>query len=358
MKKEQNKKTNIFLVIFLWILAVIAVLAVCAFSVTGFILSPVSGEENVIIEKVKVSEGSTMRKVSNELYEKGLIKSSGALYFAARFSIFNSKGENFSLKSGVYTVKSSMSLKEIYNLLQSGEQEYISVSIPEGLTMKKIARLLEENSVCSAEDFLEACCSMELLNEYSVPAENLEGFLFPDTYFFTPNMEGEAVVRLLCNTFFKRLESLDLDLSAFTAKELYEKVTLASIVEREYRVESEAPLIASVFTNRINQGIGLYSCATIEYIITEIQGRPHPDRITYDDLKINSPYNTYKWAGLTPGPISNPGLIALKAAFFPANTNYYFFVLTDPAKGSHTFSTNFDQHKAAENLNYVSKKAY
>lgn len=106
--------------------------------------------------------------------------------------------------------------------------------------------------------------------------------------------------------------------------ELHEFVTLASVVEREYRVKSEAPLISSVFTNRLKHGIGLYSCATIEYILTEIQGKPHPDRITYDDLKIDSPYNTYKWAGLPAGPISNPGLVAFSAALNPAKTDYYF----------------------------------
>ena len=127
-------------------------------------------------------------------------------------------------------------------------------------------------------------------------------------------------------------------------EEFRDTIILASIVEHEYRIDEEAPLIASVFRNRIRKGIGLYSCATIEYIITEIEGKPHPDIITYKDLKINSPYNTYKWAALPPGPISNPGMVALKAASDTPATNYYYFRLIDPDTGRHAFTENFNEH--------------
>ncbi len=110
-------------------------------------------------------------------------------------------------------------------------------------------------------------------------------------------------------------------------------MTLASIVEREYRVEEEAPLIASVFINRLRLGIGLESCATLAYIITEIQHQPHPEYITLEDKGIDSPYNTYKWAGLPPGPIANPGRVALDAAFHPARTDYPVFRAAGPRGG-------------------------
>ena len=129
---------------------------------------------------------------------------------------------------------------------------------------------------------------------------------------------------------------------------------LASIVEREYRVEEEAPLIASVFTNRLRLGIGLESCATLAYIITEIQHKPHPEYITLEDKGIDSPYNTYKWAGLPPGPIANPGRVALDAAFHPARTDYLYFVLRDPEEGKHYFSRDLDAHNKAKNL-YLKK---
>ncbi len=133
-------------------------------------------------------------------------------------------------------------------------------------------------------------------------------------------------------------------------QELYQTVTLASIVEREYRVEEEAPLIASVFSNRLRHNIGLYSCATIVYILTEIEGRPHPDRILLEDTKIDSPYNTYKWAGLPPGPISNPGLVALRASSETPKTDYYFFQIVDAAAGRHVFTTNFEEHIQSHSL--------
>lgn len=350
LKKTKN---HTFIKIISWFFAIIAVLIVLGISVFSYLTAPVSKEENAVSEKIRIPDGTSIPSVAQELKDKKLIKSSNALYFAARFNLFD-RNSNFVLKSGVYTIKNSMSLKEIYNLLQSGEQEYIAVAIPEGLTITKIANLLEENDVCSKYDFINACHNQNLLQEYNLNAESFEGYLFPDTYFFTPNMEAREILNLMIRNFYEKLSEIP-NSSNLTADELYQKIILASIIEREYRIPEEAVLISSVFTNRMKYNIGLYSCATIEYIITEIQGRPHPKRITYDDLKINSPYNTYKYAGLPPSPISNPGKISLNAAINPAKTSYYYFVLSDPKTGRHTFSDSFDEHIAAENLNYVSK---
>lgn len=340
-------------VFFTWILAALSILFVAAFGMWAYIAKPVDSEGNSRFEKISVPSGASVRKISLLLKEKGLVKSADAFYYAARFNVFD-RTKPFSLKSGSYTLSTSMGMKEIYQILQSGASEYISVVVPEGLTMSKIARIFEDKNICSAEDFLFFCKDSELLEKYKIPAQNFEGYLFPDTYFFIAQMEAKDVVEIMADNFFSKSAEIS-GVKDLSPSELHELVTLASVVEREYRVKSEAPLISSVFTNRLKHGIGLYSCATIEYILTEIQGKPHPDRITYDDLKIDSPYNTYKWAGLPAGPISNPGLVALSAALNPAKTDYYFFVLTDPATGRHTFSKNFDQHKAAENTNYYSK---
>jgi UPF0755 protein len=167
-------------------------------------------------------------------------------------------------------------------------------------------------------------------------------------------MKGSEVIKVMVKNFFKQIENIpNIDKENF--ENLNKIVTLASIVEREYRIASEAKLIASVFSNRLRHNIGLYSCATIEYIITEIEGRPHPDVITYKDLSIDSPYNTYKWAGLPPGPISNPGKTALDAAANPAKTKYYFFRLVDNATGKHVFTENFSTH-VNEGYIYNTKK--
>lgn len=353
--KNSPQKSNLFIKIIVWIFAILAVAVCIAISGWCSAIKPVTSVENEYKVKISVPSGSTVKKVAEELESQKVIRSSKALYLAARYRLFEHE-KPFTLKSGVYTVKSSMSLSEVYSLLQSGAQEYITVSIPEGLTMKKIGALLEEKGVCSKSDFLMSCNSKELLSEYNISAENFEGYLFPDTYFFTPKMSGDDVVRKLVDNFKNKISKIE-SLTSYSSKQLHDVVILASIVEREYRVDSEAPLIASVFTNRINQNIGLYSCATIEYVITEIEDKSHPERITYDDLKIDSPYNTYKWAGLPPGPISNPGLVALNAAATPAKTNYFYFVLTDKQNGTHTFSKDFNTHKAAENGYYTKQAA-
>ncbi len=341
-------------------LVVFVVLALVLVSVTSFlswmyISSPVSSGENETVEKIEVPQGMSTKDVAHILKEKKLVRSEDAFYISVRFSIFD-PSDPFVLKSGTYTLKNTMSLEEIYNALQEGCQEYTKVSIPEGLTMTKTARLLEQKKVCSCDEFIKACRDQALLEKHKIPAESFEGYLFPDTYFFMPGMKAEDVLERLLDNFHEKIAGIP-DLASLDGEKLHDAVKLASIVEREYRAREEAPLIASVFVNRIRNNIGLYSCATIEYIITEIQGKPHPERITYKDLELDSPYNTYKWAGLPYGPISNPGLVALEAVAAPPETDYFFFVLTDRKKGTHTFSKNFDQHKAADNAaNYKSKR--
>jgi UPF0755 protein len=129
-----------------------------------------------------------------------------------------------------------------------------------------------------------------------------------------------------------------------SGSELNRRIIIASIVEREYRVDEEAPLMAGVFYNRLDIGMALQSCATVEYIITEIQGRPHPDVLYTRDIEIRDPYNTYIRPGLPPGPISAPGAVALAAAFQPASSNYLYFRLIDPEAGRHYFSQTLDDH--------------
>ncbi len=352
--KKRNKRTSIFLAILFWFLALCSVLCVFMVFAWNYLCAPLSADKPDVSCKIRVVQGTSVREVCSVLEENGLIKSADFFYYIIRFNLFR-EDNDFCLKTGVYSLNNSMSLQDIYIKLQSGEQEYISVSIPEGLTITKIANILQSKNICSAKDFIAVCSSQELMEAYSISADNVEGYLFPDTYFLTPEMNAENVARELIDNFFRKISGIE-NLKDLNPEKLKHYVILASIIEREYRVASEAPLISSVFTNRLNNNIGLYSCATIEYIITELQGKPHPDRITYDNLKIDSPYNTYKWSGLPPGPISNPGLVALEAACNPAKTKYFYFVLTDPINGAHTFSETFDQHKAAGDVSNFVKK--
>lgn len=301
-------------------------------------------ESEPILEYIlKIPSGTSVKEIATELYNAKIIRNEKIFYLKARL-------EKLSMKAGRYTVNATMNMAQIFSLLQTGQQEHISVSIPEGLTISQIASLLQKSDVIlNSEDFINRCKAEENLSKYNIPARSLEGYLFPDTYFFTPSMDADLVIERLVENFFNRIKNLGID--STNAQKLHETVILASIVEREYRREEEAPLIASVFTNRLKHHIGLESCATIVYILTEIEGRPHPDRITYEDLKIDSDYNTYKWAGLPAGPISNPGAVALLSAANPAKTNYYYFRVKDEQAGSHYFSSSLEEHaQAGRNL--------
>lgn len=328
-------KKNI-LIILITIFAVILIGGISTVLVFNHLSSPVNPDFEGKDYFLKIVQGASVISVAEDLEEKGIIHNKYVMYLLAR--------KNGTLiKSGRYQVNPAMSCKEILEYLESGKQENVVVAIPEGLTLSKIANILEKNEVTKADAFIAACSNPEILEYYDIPGDNLEGYLFPDTYHFDYEMNPKSVISIFMDNFYSKIYTIQ-ELVNISSEELHEKLILASIVEREYRVASEAPLIASVFVNRLKRNIGLYSCATIEYIITEIEKKPHPDIITYDDLKIDSPYNTYKWAGLPPGPISNPGLVALSAAANPPKTQYYFFRLVDEKKGTHVFTKDFESH--------------
>ncbi|MBQ9539428.1 MAG: endolytic transglycosylase MltG [Treponema sp.] len=344
-----KKKRHPFLVFLLVLLVLVLLAGLAGVFALRYALSPVSKDkESATACELHVPNGMTVMEVAAKLEDEGIIRSRYFLYAAARYRIFN-REKPFSLKSGAYKLDSSMNLEDIYDLLQTGSPENIKVSVPEGLTITKTAAIVSAAGLCSEQDFIDACHSQEIIGGYGIASSSLEGYLFPDTYFFTDGMEVRDIIGKFVDNFYEKIGDIPA-LSSLSPEKLNERVVLASIVEREYQLADEAPLIASVFQNRIDGNIGLYSCATIEYILTEIEGKPHPERITYEDLKIDSPYNTYRWAALPPTPISNPGVVALRAAADPPKTDYYYFVLTDPSRGSHTFSRDFKGHIKAENL--------
>ena len=344
-------KRKVFLIILFLLISIFT----AGFIYLRYQISPweIKTEETVRFE---VAKGTSTYKIAQDLQNAKLIRNAKFFYYFVRYPkllniVFRNEQipQQIVLKSGIYHLNYGSNYAQLVNALSSGQQEYIKVAIPEGKTISQIGQILEDNNICSKDDFKAVCYSQSILQKYNITGESAEGFLFPETYFFIAGMTAQEAAEIMIDTFFEKIKSIE-GLSEKSPQELYDIVILASIVEREYRVEDEAPLIASVFTNRLKHNIGLYSCATIVYIITEIEGRPHPDRILLEDTKIDSPYNTYKWAGLTPGPISNPGLVALSAAANPPKTNYYFFQVADSQEGRHVFTTTFDEHKASHNL--------
>jgi len=286
-----------------------------------------------------IAPGEPLTLTSQRLADEHLVRN--PLVFRWLYQVWQGDG---TFPSGTFSVPGGMTARDAAVFFRHAQPLQVKVTIPEGWTATKIARLLEEKQIVSASDFMAVVLHPEVLGPLGQGLGSLEGRLFPDTYLFPLATPAVDVARALAQTFKDRTS---LWVSRFSAQEWDRRIVLASIVEREYRAPEEAPLIASVFANRLEKGIALGSCATIEYILTEILGRPHPKRIFFVHTEIPSPYNTYLNKGLPPGPIANPGMTALRAAFEPAATDYLYFVVADAAKGTHTFSSNYSQHEKA-----------
>lgn len=310
-------------------------LAAGSFSV---IFLPASFAEKPAEKLFTIKRGASVRAIAADLKKAGLVRSEYIAYLY--FRLFNK-----SIKAGTYKLSPAWSIYMLCGYLQEGKQELIKVTVPEGLTLSKTAAILEDRKVIAADDFLAAAKNIALLQSYGITGTSAEGFLFPDTYFFSYGETAERVVTAMLDNFFHKAA----DIPHFPADPArrYEAVILASIIEREYRVPEEAVKIAGVFSNRLHIGMGLQSCATVEYILTEVQHKPHPERLLNRDLEIDHPYNTYKWRGLPPGPISNPGMTALYAACNPEKNSYLYFRLENAEAGTHVFTKNLTEHTKA-----------
>jgi UPF0755 protein len=315
---------------------------------------PLAGDTTLKIDSdgtlyLEVRSGETALSVGNRLEEAGIIRNR---YFWQIFSRYKKEY----IKAGSYRIELPISLLALHSLLVEGNQILIKVTIPEGVTLKKTARLMEEAGICSADSFIDAASAQSLLSYYHIPNKTFEGYLYPDTYLFPLSYPAEKVVTQMVNTFYSRIAEIAPEDLNISPAELNNRVILASIIEREYRIDQEAAIMAGVFYNRLEIGMALQSCATVEYVITEIQGRPHPEVLYNRDIEIRDPYNTYIRPGLPPGPISAPGRAALDAAFHPMASDFFYFRLTDAEAGRHYFSKTLDDHIKAGAL-YVKGSA-
>jgi UPF0755 protein len=298
------------------------------------------GRGTVIFE---IGEGESAYAVGRRLEQAGLIRT------RYLWNILSRVNSEF-VKAGTYRLEYPASQTEIRSALIAGKQIMLRVTIPEGVTLKKAAHILGEAGICLPESFTAAASDIEILKEYRISGNTMEGYLYPETYFFPASYPADKVVRTMADTFFDRVYEIEPKAADLTADELNKIIIIASIVEREYRVPDEAALMAGVFYNRIRINMSLQSCATVEYIITDILGKPHPQVLYNSDIEIQNPYNTYVIPGLPPGPISLPGRTALNAAFHPAESNYLYFRLIDEAAGRHYFSRSLDDHIRAGRL--------
>jgi UPF0755 protein len=308
---------------------------------SGVTLDSEPGGEGTLL--FEVGDGESAYSVGRRLERAGLIRTR---YFWNILSRVNSEY----VKAGTYRLSYPASQTEIRSALVAGNPVMLRVTITVGVTLKKAAHILGEAGICLPESFLSAAMDSAILEEYQISGDSMEGYLYPETYFFPASYPADRVVRTMADTFFDRVYEIEPRAANLTAGELNQIIIIASIVEREYRVPDEAALMAGVFYNRTRINMALQSCATVEYIITDILGKPHPHVLYNSDIEIQNPYNTYIIPGLPPGPISLPGKTALNAAFHPAESNYLYFRLIDEAAGRHYFSRTLDDHIKAGQL--------
>ena len=337
--KKLLKRISAITAFFIGAAIIIAIAAVTAFA--HFNNPPYMPDITAV--QFEVHSGESARSVGRRLEEEGLIRNRFLWNMLSRFS-------NEHIKTGNYLIEAPATQMAIRQVLVSGRQILTRVTIPEGFTINRIAMLMDDAGICSFDDFISAAKNPDTAARYRIPGQSMEGYLFPDTYLFPSGFPAERVVETLADTFFSRVEAINEHAVNMSPEELKRIVILASIVEREYRMPEEAPIMAGVFINRLQIGMSLQSCATVEYIITEIMGRPHPRVLTYADIAIRNPFNTYIHPGLPPHPISAPGAIALRAAMFPAETEYLYFRLLEEHSGRHYFSRTFDEHIRAGQL--------
>jgi UPF0755 protein len=318
-------------ILYLW---GIATLFLLAWWMARSILTPLGGSATVY---VMVPRGSSAGSVSRLLAERGVIRSPLGFRLLARVT-----GKTSRLKPGAYKFSTSMTPMQVLDRIAKGEVTARWVTFPEGFTVRQIADRLAAGGLANKEKFLELALGQgsSFRTNFDHPGNSLEGYLFPDTYLIPSGASESVIISEMLKCFERKVAvpySTDIARSGWT---LHDVLTLASLIEREARVSKDRPLISGVLRNRLGKGMRLECDATVLYALGE-----HKDRVLYRDLEVDSPYNTYRYAGLPPGPIANPGLNCIEAALHPAQSDYLYYVARP--NGSHIFTRTLEEHNRA-----------
>ena len=295
---------------------------------------------------LEIKPHSSAKSIANTLKKYGIIKNPKIFYYYVRLTEHDKK-----LKSGEYLFKGEMNLLEVIHVIEKGKVHLRRITFPEGFTYKKICRKLSKNGFGDYKTFMSLCedsLFVKQLTTFSKPV--IEGFLYPDTYFFPKGASEEFIIKKMVKTFYDKTK--DIDFRPDFPINFYETLTLASIVEKEAKVASEKPLIAGVYLKRLKDRYKLQADPTVAYVL-EKKGRTRK-KIYYKDLEIDSPYNTYKCMGLPPTPISNPSEETIEAVLNYHDTDYLFFFAN---AGKHIFSKNYKTHILKQNqIKYTRKR--
>lgn len=261
---------------------------------------------------------------------------------------FKIKTSQNTLKAGDYLFPSPITPRQVYQKLIQGDVMKRSVTIPEGLNRFEIVAIIEKLGLASSEHLLEFTSDprlLDLIKDLDPIATNIEGYLYPDTYQYTQNSTGEQLLMMMVKQFRQVFSPAFVQRANQLKMSVRDVVTLASLIEREAKLDEERPLISSVYHNRLQKGMKLDCDPTVVY--AAILAQKWTGVIRRSDLQRQSPYNTYLNPGLPPGPIASPGRKSIEAALFPADTPYLYFVVNAAANnGSHLFTDNFAHHQA------------
>jgi len=332
-------KARLLLFVSLVALIIVALIQGCT-SHTG----PVNADDLSYIDVV-IPENSNARQVAAILAQNNLVYSEKDFLNYCR-----TRGLDDRLKAGHYKLSRSQSLKEIIKSITEGQVITLSFTIPEGYSVKEIGNLLVKKKLCSETEWQQAINkSYDFGFLQDIPPEvekerfnQLEGFLFPDTYYVSKQTTAEQIIEMMLKNFEKIWYKEFAQQAEKKNKSVYDVITLASMVEKEAMIAEERPRIAGVIENRLNKGMLLQIDATVLYSLQE-----NKELVTLEDLEVDSPYNTYKNLGLPPGPITCPGREAIRAVLNPEEHNYYFYVAK--GDGSHHFSITYNEHLQAIN---------
>lgn len=315
---------------------ILLLLGVAAFWVVRQIDPPGGPGDPVAVE---IPQGTPASRIASILDDKGVITSARVFRLYAR--VTGAGG----FQAGIYRkgeFRERMAMGDAVDALEAGpEIEYAKLTIPEGFTLAQIAERVGKTPGRSAERFLEVAGSGAVRSKYQPEgATSLEGLVFPDTYFVAEDESEEAVLRRMVTLFEQVADEVGLaERAAALGRTPYEIITVASLVEEETRIDEERDLVSAVVHNRLAQGMLLQVDATVLYALGE-----HKERVLFSDLEVDSPYNTYRNAGLPPTPIAAPGEASLRAAAAPASVDHLFYVKIDE-DGRHAFATTAAEHQ-------------
>lgn len=323
--------------IFLTFIAVPASLVLLAALILAYVLYfPFYPDKDAEDVDVIVRWGTSFGAVARELKEKNVVRSADQLKFTAALYKQTQK-----LRVGKFTLKQGISNYAALMALVKGPQSLIKFTLPNGYDSRRFARIIERHLEIDSAETVALVSDSSFIAALGVHAASLEGYLYPETYSFTYGLTARNIVTALVHQHQRMLNDALLSRIEEMGWSMNNVLTLASIIEGEAMVDTEMPIISSVYHNRLSIGMPLQADPTIQYIIPD-----GPRRLLHRDLQIDSPYNTYKYKGLPPGPINNPSIKAVKAAVYPAETNFLYFVAN--GDGTHSFSETFSQHVRAK----------